>query len=252
MNAAGELVPKAAPNFDDLLEPRENHVWLAGQRSNMEPVAVAHPMDQPADGQLRRCVLWPDHPHVCGTTLWGERVQALFLRFGKKVGRMRRVLAGEPFEDCKLVGAGRAAYLNQELHQRRPVQGEILGTLIAYRTDRPEVAWIIVAAHRLVYNVADMETGDARSICGVRLTCLGSAHLAGKSVPVENVSPSLFGDATGECGNGFRIEEQIFAWLQIAAVIVSEDLVALFGAQFAHTPSPFAGVARGFAEFDGV
>src|ERR1017187_4370636 len=105
---------------------------------------------------------------------------------------MRRVLAGEPFEDCKLVGAGRAAYLNQELHQRRPVQGEILGTLIAYRTDRPEVAWIIVAAHRLVYNVADMETGDARSICGVRLGCPGSAHLAGKSVPVENVNPRLF------------------------------------------------------------
>ncbi len=85
----------------------------------------------------------------------------------------------------------------------------------------------------------------------MRLSRGGAAHLAGIAVAVENVSPRLFGYFTGESRLRLRVLKKIFAGLQFVAVIIGEDLVPLFIAEFPDPARPFGYASSHLPEFSG-
>jgi len=74
----------------------------------------------------------------------------------------------------------------------------------------------------------------------MRLAGHCSAHLAGEAVAIKYVGPRLPGDSSGKRRNRFPVQEQVLAGLQIAPVVVGEDLIAFFSSKFADAPAPFA------------
>lgn len=86
-------------------------------------------------------------------------------------------------------------------------------------------------------------------IVRVRFTCDTSAHLAGKAVSIKDESPGLFRDPSFESGQGFGVEQKILARLEIALIVVRENLIALLSSQLANSTRQFTCIARGSAEF---
>ena len=74
VNALAMLMPEAASNFDDLVDPGKDEIGFAGEGSNMKPVPEAHAVNQAAHQHFWRCILRQDFPHVFGATLWIEIV----------------------------------------------------------------------------------------------------------------------------------------------------------------------------------
>lgn len=147
-----------------------------------------------------------------------------------------------------MVGPCRAPNLNQEFLQRRPVECEIPRALVAYRAYRPQIRWIVTASHGFVDDVPDVEPRLSGGVGGVRFTGDGTAHLAREAVAVEYECPSLFRDAPLKCRDRFRVEKKVLAWLEVAPVIVRQDLVPLLSPEFTDAPSPFACVSRSLAQ----
>lgn len=74
VNALPMLMPEAATNFYDFLEPGKDKIGLARKVGDMEPIAESHAMNETTHQEFRRCVLRPDLPHVFGTAFWSEFV----------------------------------------------------------------------------------------------------------------------------------------------------------------------------------
>jgi len=139
--------------------------------------------------------------------------------------------------------------LNQQLLERWPIQCQIACAFVADGTDRSQIRRFITAAHGLVNDVADVKPGLPCRIGRVRFPGYGSAHLTCETVAVQNERSCLFRDATLKCRDWLRVQKKVLPRLQIAPVIVGEDLVALFRPQFPNTSSPLACISRRFPQF---
>ena len=72
--AARMLMPETPVNEDDLPHTGEDEIRLAGQVASMEPEAIAKPMHQGADAQLRLGVLRANPAHDPTSDLLRDRV----------------------------------------------------------------------------------------------------------------------------------------------------------------------------------
>lgn len=70
-------VPKTPADEDDLPQPWKHQIGIAGQGSDMQPIAIAHRVDQAADDHLRRRVLRLHGRHDAGTL--GIRIEVPLL-----------------------------------------------------------------------------------------------------------------------------------------------------------------------------
>ncbi len=172
----------------------------------------------------------------------------LLLHLSNHFRRLNRVFGNEPFQYFQLVAPRSPASLNQKLLKRRPIQSQITCAFITDRTDRSQVRRFISAAHRLVYDVPDVKTGFPCRIGRMGFPGDCSAHLAGEAVAVQNEGPCLFRDATLKCRDRLRIQKKILAGLQVAPVIVGQDLVPFFCPQFSDPSSPLARVSGCFPQ----
>ena len=68
------------------------------------------------------------------------------------------------------------------------------------------------------------------------------ADLAGVAVALQNVGAGSLGDVTGEGRDTLVSLKQVLSRLQVSAVSVREDLVALFVAKFSQATRPFCGL----------
>src|ERR1035437_5048717 len=67
-------VPVAPVDLDDFPQAREHHIRRTGESADVQPVAVAHSMNEAAHEHLGRRILAPDAPHVLASPLWWESV----------------------------------------------------------------------------------------------------------------------------------------------------------------------------------
>ena len=58
------LMPKAALDLNDLLQPWENHIGSAWKGLDVQPVTKTHAMHKTPYRHLRRRIFAPDTPHV--------------------------------------------------------------------------------------------------------------------------------------------------------------------------------------------
>jgi hypothetical protein len=78
----------------------------------------------------------------------------------------------------------------------------------------------------------------------VRLPRHSTAGLACKAIPFKHKRPSLLRDATLECRFWRGIEQQVLAGFQIVAIMVSQNLIALFQTQLSNATSPLGDISR--------
>jgi len=132
----------------------------------------------------------------------------------------------KPPKNFDLIRPGCPADLNQKLSHAWSIQGQITGAFIADGTNGSQVGRIVRATHGLVHNMADLQPCLTALVVGMGFSCDGAAHLAGKTIPVENKSPSFFGDRAFEGWDGCWVEKKILPGFQIAAVIVGKNLAS--------------------------
>ena len=70
----GMLVPETAMNKYDFLAARKHQVRAARQVMPVQPVTVAHTVDQAANGEFRLHALAPNRPHRPAANLGGYAV----------------------------------------------------------------------------------------------------------------------------------------------------------------------------------
>ena len=75
--------------------------------------------------------------------------------------------------------------------------------------------------------------------CGVRLACDCPAGIADRSVKFQNLCPRFLGNRSFRGEPRFRNDQHILAWLQIGAVVMGENLIAMLVAQLPNSASPF-------------
>ncbi len=97
--------------------------------------------------------------------------------------------------------------------QRWTVQRNIRGPFIANRTQSPKIAWLIVAALRFVYDMANLQPRLACLIVRVGLSRNCAALLASKSIAIKNKCSGFFGDVTLECWLGLGVAQDILTGL---------------------------------------
>ena len=68
-------VPVAPVDLDDFPQAREHHIRRTGESADVQPVAVAHSMNEAAHEHLGRRILAPDAPHVLASPLWWESIR---------------------------------------------------------------------------------------------------------------------------------------------------------------------------------
>ena len=86
--------------------------------------------------------------------------------------------------------------------------------------------------------MAQVQPGFARGIVGMRFTRHGATHMAGEAVAVKHIGARLFGNRAGKRRMRLGAFQQVLAWFEVAAVVVGEDLVALFGLKLPHAARP--------------
>jgi hypothetical protein len=62
--AAAVLMPKTALNLYDFPQSREDQIRPARKGVDVQPIAKAHPVDEPAHDHLGRRILASDTPHI--------------------------------------------------------------------------------------------------------------------------------------------------------------------------------------------
>lgn len=153
---------------------------------------------------------------------------------------MRRELRRQPLQHFQLVACRRSPYLNEKLQQGGSIQRQIARSLIAARTKRTEIARVVFSMQALVDDVANMKTYLARRIGRFRLSGHRTAHLAGKSVPVQYERSELLGYVSRKGRSGFRGKQQILPRLEIGTIIMRQNLEAFFVPQLPDATSPLA------------
>ncbi len=92
-------MPEAAVDENDCFVFRQNNIRFAGQRFDVQPKAVTHPMQQAPDDQLRGSIFPADAAHVPGAASFGQAIAHLFsvelrvqiAKWGKSTGRRKAV-----------------------------------------------------------------------------------------------------------------------------------------------------------------
>lgn len=79
--AVSMRVPIAPIDLNDFSKTREDEVRRPRESADVQPVPVAHAVNQPTHGHLGRRILAADAPHVLTSTLWWESVRNTQLRF---------------------------------------------------------------------------------------------------------------------------------------------------------------------------
>ena len=79
IHATPMLMPKAAPDFNNLLQPGEHQVGFAGERCHVEPVTNPHPVNRTPHVPFWRRIGAADAPHVFGAAFWRELVHGFRL-----------------------------------------------------------------------------------------------------------------------------------------------------------------------------
>jgi hypothetical protein len=100
----------------------------------------------------------------------------------------------KPPQNFHLIRPWSSADLNQKLSHAWSIQGQITGPFIADGANGSQIGRIVRATHRLVHNMADLQSRLAALVIGMGFSCYGATHLAGKAIPVENKCSSFFGD----------------------------------------------------------
>ncbi|MEI6656379.1 MAG: hypothetical protein WCP45_16575 [Verrucomicrobiota bacterium] len=90
-----------------------------------------------------------------------------------------------------------------------------------------------------VENMAKMEASFPRRIVWVRFACHGTAHLTGKTIPIQNKRPEFFRDTSLECRLWLDAFQKILAGPQVISVIVGENLITFLIPQLPDTARPF-------------
>jgi len=69
MGASAVLVPVAAEHLNDLPEAWKHKIRAAGEVTNVQPIPVAHRVDQPSNDQFWCSVFARDMRHVTASSL---------------------------------------------------------------------------------------------------------------------------------------------------------------------------------------
>src|ERR1035437_7209322 len=85
----------------------------------------------------------------------------------------------------------------------------------------------------------------------MRFTGGRSAHLACEAIPIKDVGPDFLRNLLIKGRSWNAIEQEVLSGLEIAPIIVGEDLIALDGSEFSDASRPFALVPCGEPEFFG-
>jgi hypothetical protein len=78
VDTAWVLVPEAATDFNDALEPGENQIGFAWELGHVKPVAIAHPMHDAPHGHFGRRIQAANPPHVRRAAFGSDRVNQAF------------------------------------------------------------------------------------------------------------------------------------------------------------------------------
>ncbi len=90
---------------------------------------------------------------ACGAVV---RTLTSCLRVFDECSRLIREFFDEPFQNFHLLSTGSTPDLSKNFVGRRAFQCDVCRSLVAYRTDSPEIQGIIRATHRLIHNMADV------------------------------------------------------------------------------------------------
>lgn len=157
----------------------------------------------------------------------------------------------QPFQYLQLVCRGSPAYLDEKLLQIRPSERDVGCAFIADRANGAQVGGLVTAAQAFVDDMADVQPRFPAGVVRVGLACHSATHLAGETVAIENIGPCFLGYFPRKGRLGLGTFEQVLAGLEFGAVVVGEDQVALFGAQFTDAPGPFADASGDLAQLFG-
>ncbi len=78
-----------------------------------------------------------------------------------------------------------------------------------------------------------------------------AAHLASEAVAIQNKGASFLAHFACKRGSWFGVVKDVFARLQIIAIIVREDKKTFFVSQLPNSPRPFADSASDTLQFVG-
>lgn len=160
----------------------------------MEPIAETHGVNKPTNLQLRRRVPAPDLAHIGRPFILWQFVHESILLFPQRLEKFRclaRELFHKPAKNFPLICNRGTANLNQELPGGGAVQGQILCSLIAHGADSTQIGGVIRSSHGLVFYVSNVKA-RLPAVVGMQFASDGAAHLAGITVPIQDLRSSFF------------------------------------------------------------
>lgn len=81
------LMPEAASNLDDFVEPGKDEIGFAWKVRNVEPIAEAHAMNKTAHGHLRLHSFALNPSHVFTAPVRWDRIHGFFIRLLEQAGK---------------------------------------------------------------------------------------------------------------------------------------------------------------------